>query len=309
MRLAYSLRNVQIKFVRADFLHTEALAARFIKSLLGVQYGITVYTVAVYFERTVIEEIVKNASFLIADTHQTRAFLLAMEVPPARVHLIRNGVSLDEFPLRSGQETAVVPVILAVGTLIPKKGFHVLLSACAILRERWVDFRCVIIGDGEERERLTSLKKALGLDDSVEMLGYLSLAELRDWYYRATVLAMPSVVSRIGETDGLPTVVIESLASGLPVVAADTAGIPEVIRNGVNGLLVPAEASEPLADAIQMLLERRDLREKFSYEGRGLVKREFSLDRKVEILRDLIVSQVPSKGLSDVNEPFAETAR
>jgi glycosyltransferase involved in cell wall biosynthesis len=306
IRLAYCLRKTPIQLVRANFLHTEALAARYTKSLLGVPYAITVHTVTVYFRQRVIDDVVENATFFIADTNEARAFLLAMKVPLERIHLIRNGVSLDEFPLRRGQPVVGPPIILGVGTLIPKKGFHVLLSACAVLRERGIPFRCVIIGDGDERARLTNLRKELGLEGSVEMLGYLSLAELRDWYYRATIFAMPSVVSPTGETDGLPTVVIEALASGLPVVGTDTAGIPEVIHDGVNGLLVPANTPERLADAMQMLLERGDLREKFCYAGRQLVEREFSLNPKVQAARDLILEHVLPRSVRKFSGPFAE---
>jgi colanic acid/amylovoran biosynthesis glycosyltransferase len=310
MRLAYCSRNEGIEFVRADFLHTQALAARFLKSLLGVPYGITVYTVVGHYKRTVLEEIVNGAAVLIADTLQTREFLLSIGAPQDRVHLIRNGVSMDEFPMRYGQSADSPPIILAAGSLIPKKGFHVLLSACAVLRERGTPFRCVLIGDGCERARLGSQKKALGLDDCVEMLGYLSLAELREWYYRATLFVMPSVISPTGETDGLPTVIIEALACGLPVIGTHTAGIPEVIQHGVNGILVPADAPKPLADGIQMLLDRPDLRQKFGTEGRRLVERDFCLERKVEALCDLFVGDLMSTTVRPrVGESIADTAQ
>lgn len=308
MRLGYSLRNFPIEFVRADFLHTQALAARFLKSLLGVPYGITAYTVVVYYKLAILEEITREAAFLVADTWQTKRFLLSMGVSPKMIHLIRNGVSPEEFPARNGLAAAGSAVILAVGSLIPKKGFDVLLRACAILHARGIQFRCVIIGDGSERQKLDNLKTSLGLDGCVEMLGYRTLAELRDWYYRATMLVMPSVVSSTGESDGLPTVVIEALASGLPVVGTETAAIPEIIQDGVNGFLVKTNAPEPLADQVQVLLERPDLREKFGCEGRRRVEQDFNLDRKVETLRDLIVGHMASKRLSDFGHPFAQPA-
>ncbi len=309
MRLGYSLRSVPIEFVRADFLHTQALGARFLKSLLGVPYGITAYTVVVYYKLAIIEEIIREAAFLVADTWQTKGFLLSMGVSPNKVHLIRNGVSPEEFPPRHGPAADGSPVILGVGSLISKKGFDVLLRACAILRAREIQFRCVIIGDGAEREKLHNLKTVLGLDGCVEMLGYCSLAELKDWYYRAAMLVMPSVVSPRGETDGLPTVIIEALASGLPVVGTETAAIPEIIQDGVNGFIVEPNAPEPLADRVQVLLERPDLREKFGCEGRRCVGQDFNLDRKIEILRDLIVGHAPSESLSDIGHPFVQPAR
>jgi len=309
MRLGYSLRNVPIEFVRADFLHTQALAARFLKSLLGIPYGITAYTVVVYYKLAILEEIISEAAFLVADTWQTKRFLLSMGVSPDQVHLIRNGVSLEEFPSRHGHAAAGCPVILGVGSLIPKKGFDVLLRACAILDARGIQFRCVVIGDGPEREKLDNLKKDLGLDGCVEMLGYRTLAELRDWYYRASVFVMPSVVSPTGETDGLPTVVIEALASELPVIGTETAAIPEIIQNGVNGFLVEPNAVEPLADQVQVLLQRPELRKKLGCEGRRLVEQDFNLERKVETLRDLIVGHLLSKSHSDIGEPLAQAAR
>jgi glycosyltransferase involved in cell wall biosynthesis len=308
MRLAYRFRRAEIGLVRADFLHTEALAARFLNVLLGLPYSLTVYTVFTHYPRSVIDELVGGASFLVADTIQAKEFLEGMDVRPERIHLIRNGVSMDEFPQRRGHEIAGLPIILGVGSLIPKKGFHVLLSACALLRQRGIGFRCVIIGDGYERKRLEDLIKTQGLVGSVEMLGYLSLSELKEWYYRATVLAMPSVISFVGETDGLPTVVVEAQASELPVVGTETGGIPEVIRDGLSGFLVPANAPEPLADRIQTLLERQDLRKSFGFEGRRFIGQQFSLERKVEALRDLILGCGPSSQLSCQRVHLAEVS-
>ena len=165
-----------------------------------------------------------------------------------------------------------------------------MLRACAVLRNRGIQIRCVIIGDGEERERLSSLKKELGLDDCVEMLGSRSLAELKDWYYRATIFVMASVLCPTGETDGLPTVIIEAMASGLPVVGTKTAAIPEAVRDGLNGFLVPANQPEPLADRIQLLIEDDELRVRLGEAGRRIAEVEFNLKRKAEKL-SLLLSQ------------------
>lgn len=112
MRLGYSLRNVPIDFVRADFLHTQALAARFLKSLVGTPYTVTVYTVVVHYNPVVVEEILKEAAFLIADTEQTKRFLLSIGISVHKIHLIRNGVPLEEFPPHRRPTVAGAPVIL-----------------------------------------------------------------------------------------------------------------------------------------------------------------------------------------------------
>jgi len=309
IRLGYSLRNASIKLVRADFFHTEALAARFIKSLLGVPYGVTAYTVAIYFKQSVVEDVLKNAAFFVADTYQARAFLLNMKVPAELIHLIRNGVSLDEFPLRRGSAAASPALILGVGSLIPKKGFNVMLRAFAVLRDRGISIRCVIIGDGSERDRLADLKRELGLDDCVEMLGSRSLAELRDWYYRASIFVMASVLCPTGDTDGLPTVIIEAMASGLPVVGTVTAAIPEAVRDQVNGFLVPANGAEPLADRIQLLIENEELRIRLGGAGRQIAEAEFDLRRKAEKLSVVFSQYLGSASLAGTGRLHPELSK
>src|SRR5207249_2918204 len=122
-----------------------------------------------------------------------------------------------------------------VARLDPKKGFDVLLSACSILRLRGVEFQCVIVGDGRERQRLLTIRQRLGLENVVEMVGELSFEQVKPWYYKAAVFVMPSVVTLEGQTDGLPTVVVEAMASGLAIVGTETAGIPEAVQDGLNG--------------------------------------------------------------------------
>ncbi len=309
MRTAYSCRDKGIQHVRAHFIHTEALAARFVGGFLRVPFSVTAHTVVLHFPRSVIVEIIRESAFVVADTQQVWAFLRALGAPIEHLHLIRNGVRLDEFPFRSSQAASDLPVILAAGYLIPKKGFHVLLRACAVLQERGVRFRCVLIGDGIERGRLASLREQSGLDGQVEMLGYLAFAQLKDWYYRATVFVIPSVLPSDGSSDGLPTVAIEALACGVPVVGTDTAGIPEAVIDGVTGLIAPPNASEALASRVEALLSQEDLRERLVQEGRRLIESEFNLQQNSRRLADLILSRAARAAPPASHEPTCEVAK
>jgi colanic acid/amylovoran biosynthesis glycosyltransferase len=294
MRVAWRVRNANVELVRAHFLHTEALAARFIGLLLGIPYSVTVYTVFVELPEMVIRNIVSHAAFLVADTHQTERFLMSFGIEPDRIHVAHNSVSMEEFPLRTPEKATDPPIVLGVGRLDPKKGFDVLISACSILRERGVQFRCVIVGEGAEREKLLSMRARLKLENYVEMAGELSFAEVKPWYYRAAVFAMPSVVTPEGQTDGLPTVVIEAMASGLPIVGSSVAGIPEAVQEGVNGFLVPANEPEQLADRLQILLGEENLRERFGGESRRIAGAQFSLGKKASVLSQLIRAHLNS---------------
>ncbi|HVB57578.1 MAG TPA: glycosyltransferase family 4 protein [Candidatus Acidoferrales bacterium] len=256
--------------------------------LTGSSYSITVHTVATHFPTMLIREVLRGAAFVVADTHQVEEFLQTLGVRRGRIRLIRNGVPIDELSFRYGQDVLNPPVILAAGYFSRKKGFDVLLTACGLLLQRGIRFRCVLVGDGEERNNLMSLRRKLHLENEVEMPGDLSFDKLRTWYYRAALFVMPSIVPPNGSTDGLPTVVIEALACGTPVIGTDTAGIPEVLVDGRTGILVRAGAPEAIADGIQMLLSHETQRESLAREGRRLIEQEFDLRKNSKIIANLI---------------------
>jgi glycosyltransferase involved in cell wall biosynthesis len=287
---AYRCRKHESVHVRGHFLHTEALAAYFVGGLLQAPYSITVHTVVVHFPPEVVNEVVHKASFLVADTLQVREFLEQLRVPGERIRLIRNGLPLDELKFQVDRQKTDSPILLAAGYLVPKKGFDVLLSACGILRKRGIPFRCVIVGDGGERGRLERIIGELDLVHEVDMVGDVPFPQLKEWYYRATVFVMPSVRLPDGATDGLPTVVLESLACGTPVIGTSTAAIPEVIVHEKTGLLVPPNEPSAMADQIVTLLSHEDMRRSLAQEGRRLIDKDFDMLRNSETLARLIVA-------------------
>jgi len=288
VRLAYRYRESPITLIRAHFLHSEVVGACFLSVLLQAPYSVTVYTTHVLFPESLIRRVVQGARFVVADTSQIQQFLQGFAREATHIHVVTNSVDISEFPKRCLGAVGSVPVILAVGRLDPKKGFHVLLEACALLRDRGLPFKAVVVGEGSERLRLTSLRKKLHLEDKVELLGRLSFEATKSWFYRSTLLAMPSVVTPTGDTDGLPTVVIEAMASGLPVVGTRIGAIPEAVLDGKTGFLVPANEPKLLADQMERLLTNESLRIQFGAEGRRRAVEKFDLPRKAEILSALI---------------------
>jgi colanic acid/amylovoran biosynthesis glycosyltransferase len=290
MVLAYQHRKSAINHVHAHFLHTESLSAYLVGRLLEIPYSLTVHTIATHFPVSVLRCVLKETSFVVADTWQVADFVQAFGVEKERIHLIRNGVPTDELAFRSAQAPSVRPIVLAIGYLSSKKGFGDLITACGFLRDRKIPFQCVLIGDGSERGNLEKLRKELKLEKEVEMIGNVNIDALRGWYYQATVFVMPSVVPSDKSTDGLPTVVIEALACGIPVIGTTTAAIPEIIFDGETGFLVPPFAPHLIAERIELLLSHPSLRTSLSLKGRQLVENEFDLHRNSEMLTDLIFS-------------------
>jgi glycosyltransferase involved in cell wall biosynthesis len=288
MSLSYKFRHADLSHIRAHHLHNEALAAMFIAGFLGIPYSFTAHTVKTEYQRCVLNRIVMGAEFIVAISDQVRTFLYSFRVDVSRVKLIRNSVRLSDFHLRNMQVVGGTPLVLGIGRLDYKKGFHVLLRACDRLRRRGVPFRCVIIGDGAERRNLLRLRAELQLTEAVDMVGRLAFSEVSTWLDRSTILAVPSVVGPDGATDGLPTVIIEAFAKGVPVVGTRTAAIPEIVKNGLTGYLVPPDSPEQLALCIGELLERRELRDQFSIEARRLVEREYDMEGNGRVLAMLM---------------------
>jgi len=295
-RLAHQFKTQPVTLIRGHFLHSEAVAARFLNILLGIPYSLTMCTAHVAFPRPVIRKVLESALFLVADNPRLVAFPQTFGLPSARVHVALNSVNVKEFPQRHTKTAAPRPLILAVGRLEPKKGFDVLFRACALLRDRGVPFKTLLVGEGPEQDRLRQLRNRQGLQDQIELSGKLSFEEIKPWFYRAAVFVMPSVVSRSGDVDGLPTVVLEAMASGLPVIGTSVGAISEAVLDGITGFIVPPNDPIRLAERLQQLLKDEGLRFQFGATGRCRAEEKFDLQYKAEVLSSLFQRYCAPKG-------------
>jgi glycosyltransferase involved in cell wall biosynthesis len=173
--------------------------------------------------------------------------------------------------------------LLSVGRLEREKGYSVLLDAIALLGNRGTAVRLEIVGDGTRLDALGRQARRLGIEDRVTFAGAVGQDRIRDHYRRADAFCLPS----FGE--GIPVVLMEALATGLPAIASNTMGIPELIEDGVTGLLIPAGRPDKLADAIERLARDRTLGRRLGEAGRRKVIEEYDLDRGVDQLRDAFV--------------------
>jgi len=175
--------------------------------------------------------------------------------------------------------------LLSIGRLIEKKGFGYLIDAASLLRDRGFEFECKIIGDGPERGSLQKSIQTHRLEKHVELTGPLSQPEIVDLLAQSSIFVFPAVHDRSGDTDNLPTVLIEAMASRLTLVATDVAGIPEILCHKENGILLPEKDPIQLADAIQYLGSNRELLDLYGRTSRQLAERKFSLQTTTGALR------------------------
>ena len=282
-------------FIHCHFLHSESITARWLSLLTGIPYGISAHIVKLRFDCMTIKRVVKSAKLCVCDTNETMKML--RELGSTNPRLIRNGIYLNQIQLKSNSvryDAESPAIILAIGSLIRCKGFHVLIKACNILNEFGISFKCKIIGEGIERSFLEALAHNLKLEEVISMPGAMAFDELLEQYNKATIMVMPSIPTPSG-TDGLPTVIIEAMAAGLPIVGTRHAAIPEIIIHGKTGLLVNPLDENTLALSIINLLENKTLYNIVSKAGREKVETEFDIVinsfRLFELINEVIIGK------------------
>lgn len=286
--LANLLRDEPITHLHAHFATAPALISMYTSALTGIPYTFTAHARDIFVDTTsgILREEMANARAVVTISEYNIRHLQTIEpAVKGKIHCIYNGLNLEQFPDLGGGETQQTPLILGVGRLIEKKGFGELISAAALLRERGTRFAMEIIGAGELREELERQAAALGVGELVRFSGAQPQEAVRAAYARAAVFALPCVVAGDGDRDGIPTVLIEAMASGVAVVSTPVSGVPELIEDGHSGLLVPSGAAGELANALDRLLRDKPLRRRLAANARGTIEERFDIARNS---RDLI---------------------
>ena len=278
-----------IGHVHAHFATSATAVALHLHELAGMSYSFTAHAKDIYrhsVESDSLERKLRSARFAVTVSDYNRRSLAGLD-GAERLVRIYNGLDLERFA-PNGRERDEPPLVLAVGRLIEKKGFADLVRACSLLHGDGFSFRCRIVGKGELEGKLRALIAELGLEEQVELAGPIPREQLLDVYPRASVVVAPCVIGADGNRDGLPTVLVEAMALGVPVVATDVTGIPELVENGRTGLLIPQHHPEALAAAIQRVLAEPAWAESLVRVGRARVEREFDLEANVARLRALL---------------------
>jgi colanic acid/amylovoran biosynthesis glycosyltransferase len=217
---------------------------------------------------------------------------------PGDVRCLYNGIDLRHFRPKSRVERDP-RLILAVGRLVEKKGFDVLVDACAILQRRGHDFRCEIIGKGDRHNALAQQISAHGLDNRVTLVGPRPQDAVRSAYQKAALFALPCRIGSDGNRDGLPTVLLEAMACGLPVVTTPVTGNLEIVDDGLNGRLVPENDPAALANALAELLPDETQRRQMGIAARQKVKQCFNVRCNVAQLHQWLAEPAPPVAQSE----------
>lgn len=291
--LAEKCKERKVGLIHAPWANGPATAAWVASSLTGIPFAFTGRAGDIYPEDGLLADKMAAASF-VRTNNAANLDWLARFLPDenrkdpreSRLHLVYNNLTF------AGTDEAVVAMkppyrLLAIGRFVAKKGFEDLITAVARLRREGVPLSLTLVGDGFLRYRLRAMRKALWLEDCVEMPGFLPHDALRRHLLQSDILVVPSVVSNSGNRDGIPNVIMEALSHRLPVIATDVCGIGEVVRDGQTGLLVQPNDPAALANAIRSMLADPEKARAMAAAGRDLVAKMFDSDRNTRALIDL----------------------
>jgi colanic acid/amylovoran biosynthesis glycosyltransferase len=284
------LQEAGISHVHAHFAGMAARTAFWIAKFFPITFSLTAHANDIFAPRNFeigLDKLVSEARVIITETDYSEKFLRERFPERAdRIHRIYNGLDLSEFG--HANFSSDPPLIVAIGRLIAKKGFTDLIRACALLVERGRPFRCEIFGDGPLESQLRGQIAELGLQELVQLPGPKPQHEVREHLASADVFVLPSVPGADGGMDNLPTVIMEAMATGLPVVSTRIGGIPEMVVENETGFLVSPGDVVVLADAIEKVTNDQSLGQKFGQAGYERAQTLFSIEKNARALCALL---------------------
>ncbi len=291
------LRAGDVGHLHGHFCHGVATITWFVSRLTGIPFSFTAHAKDIYQADLnpgdLLERKLNAARFVATCTCANADVLRARHARPQEVHAIYHGLDTDYFSPRPGARVAGTPIILAVGRFVQKKGFNHLIEACAVLKRDGIRFHCIIVGErGDAYDGICAQIEALGLADCVHLRGAVTQDELREIYRQAGVFVLPCQITADGDRDGFPNVLAEAMAMGVPVVSTAISGIPEMIDDGVHGLLVQSGDSQALAGALRRVLGDEALHARLAQAGRARICERFDSRRTTLALRDLFQAQL-----------------
>jgi colanic acid/amylovoran biosynthesis glycosyltransferase len=291
--LAPHLKEKGIRHVHAHFGGLAARTAWWLRKLFGFRYSFTGHANDIFCETgfpVSNRDLVRGAEFVVTETDYARRWM-EQKHPRAKGKVFRvfNGIEIDGFPAPAPD--AGVPSVISIGRSVEKKGFGDLIEACRLLRARGVAFTCDIVGGGPLEETLQAQIDRDGVGDTVRLLGPRPQSELRCRLAKARVFALPCVPEEDGGSDNLPTVIMEAMACGVPVISTAIAGVPEMVVDGQEGLLVTTKNPPALAAALEKLLGDPLLAAQMGARGRESARAKFAVGNTTRALKHLLVKR------------------
>lgn len=272
------LHTPEITHLHGHFAHSPTSVTMFASLLSGIPYSFTAHAKDIYTSnREQLKEKIAQARFVATCTRYNAQYLEDIaDLVKTPIHCIYHGIDINLFHSNGAKITCTPPYnLLTVARMTEKKGLPTIYSALAILKKQGINFKHTLIGDGDDREAILSLISELGLEQNCLWLGTQTHKEVLQHFRKSDLFVLGCEIAKNGDRDGIPNVLVESLAMGVPAISSDVSAIPEIIQNKKTGLLVRPADSDEMAAAILQLLQDSNLRQRVIEGGQSYVRKDF----------------------------------
>jgi colanic acid/amylovoran biosynthesis glycosyltransferase len=292
-RLSEIIRNEKCDHIHVHFAHIPTDIAMYTSGLSGVPFSFTSHANDLFERGWLLKEKVERSKFAVTISDFNRRFLVRNGALEDKIHIIRCGVDSHAFNTRDNKPVNKVIRLGVLGRLVEKKGFEILIRACDLLKKDHHIFYLEIVGEGPLEEGLKRLVQSLGLSSEISFKGPLHHEKIPEWFLQQDIFCLPCKKDMRGDMDGIPVVLMEAMLIGVPVISSRISGIPELIEDGISGLLIDQDDHHGLAVAIKRIISDDGFRKSLIENGINKVRSEFDLSQNIERLSGLFV-----KGLS-----------
>jgi glycosyltransferase involved in cell wall biosynthesis len=286
--------GVNLAHLHGHFAHTPTTVTMYAAHLADIPFSFTAHAKDIYTQdpRRIADK-VDLAKFVVTCTNYNKQHLVKTVSNGKPIHCVYHGINLDLFSSNGRPTKATAPYnILTVARFVPKKGLDTVLRALAKLRAEGLDFHYTLVGTGKakENQKIQTLIRELGLADVTTMTGTITHGDVIELLHKADCFTLGCREADDGDRDGIPNVVAESMATGVPVVATEVSGVPELVDHEISGLLCPSNDVDALAKVLRRMLEDQELRAIVIPNAREKVREVFDNKKLIRTLGEIYIS-------------------
>ena len=280
------LRKNNIKHIHSNFAHIPTDIAMYAAKLAGITFSFISHANDLFERGWLLKEKVARAKFAVTISEYNKKFLIEKGADEEKINVIHCGVDTASFSERGEKKFSTPPVLGALGRMVEKKGFDVLIAACDILKRDGITFKLQIAGGGPLKKELENLACSLNLMDTISFIDSISHENVPEWIKSLDIFVLPCKKDAHGDMDGIPVVLMEAMLSGVPVITTRISGIPELVVNEVTGLLCEPNDAVSLSKKIQLFISNSKLTKELRKNAISKVRTEFELRENVKLLKN-----------------------
>lgn len=289
------LKDPNIVQLHGHFAHSPTSVTMFASLLSGTPFSFTAHAKDIYTSRKEkIRKKIERAQFVVTCTKHNKEYLQEVaRGTTTPIHCIYHGIDLNLFKHTPKSSTHNPYQLLTVARMTEKKGLPTLYRALALLAKKGLLFRHTLVGDGDDREKVLDLIASLGLTEHCQWLGTQTHEQVLSHFKKSDLFVLGCEIANNGDRDGIPNVLVESLAMGVPALSTDVSAIPEILINGQTGVTVPPSQPVALSNAIEKMLTDKALRQRLITGGQQYVQEGFDNSKWTKKLADVFKANNP----------------